>query len=144
MAADEAGLNLGAQRRLVGLDCEQMVGAGVPDGGCDGRVGSNGVDRDDGAAKPVVLGEPGQQHRDGGQFAGLVDDGFLAEHQVAGGGEGRDEVDGDGAGREIVAAARGLAIDGDEVRPVKPARAYPGGENRREQGRNAYSRASCL
>jgi hypothetical protein len=84
----EAGLDLGAQGRLVGLHRQQVVGAGVLDGRGDGGVGCDGVDGDERAAQPVVLGEPRRQHRDGGHLAGLVRHRLPAEHQPAGGGEG--------------------------------------------------------
>src|SRR5271166_5732936 len=35
----------------------------------------------------------------------------------------------------IVAAARGLAVEGDKVRALRPGLAHPGGESRREQRR---------
>ena len=35
----------------------------------------------------------------------------------------------------IMAAARGLAVDGDEIRPVRPCLAHPGGEGGRKQRR---------
>ena len=45
----KGGLDLGAQRRSVGLDGEQVVGAGITDGLGDGAVGGDRIDRDQGA-----------------------------------------------------------------------------------------------
>ena len=42
----EAGLDLGTKAGLIGLDRQQVVGAGVADGFGDGAVGGDGVDRD--------------------------------------------------------------------------------------------------
>ena len=53
-----------------------------------------GVDGDERAGQPVILGKPRQQHRDGGHLTGLVWHGLLAEHQAAGSSEGRHEVEG--------------------------------------------------
>jgi len=141
-AAAKAGLDLGAQDRLVGFDRQQVerrrspevVGPGGLDCRGDGGVGCDGVDGDERAAQPVVLGEPGQQHRDGCDLAGLVGHGLLAEHQAAGGGERRDEVERGHPFCAVMAAARGLAIDGDELRASGPGLAHPGGEGGRERG----------
>jgi hypothetical protein len=68
-------------------------------------------------------------------LAGLVWHGLLAEHQAARGGEGRDKVERGAAVGAVVAAARGLSIDGDELRAFGPSLAHPSGEGGREQGR---------
>ena len=133
-AGDEAGLDLGAQAGLVGLDRQQVVGAGIADGGGDGAVGGDGIDRDQRAAQPVPLGEAGQQHRDGGEFVGFVGHRLLTQHQAGGGGEGRDQVDRRRARGAVMRAAGGLAVDGDEVGAVGPGGAHPGGEGGGEQG----------
>jgi hypothetical protein len=90
----KAGLDLGAQGRLVGFDRQQVIGAGLLDGGCDCPVGRDGVDGNQRAAEPVLFGEPNQQDRNGGQFVGFVPDGFLAQYQAGCGGEGRNQVNG--------------------------------------------------
>ncbi len=87
----------------------QVVGAGVLDGGGDGGIGRDGVDGDERVAQPVVLDEPGQEHRDGGDLAGLVWHGFLAKHQAAGGGERRDEVGAEGPSKAAPFRDEGLA-----------------------------------
>ena len=68
------------------------------------------------------------------RLVGLVGYRLLAQHEAVGGGEGRDEVDGGGPRGTVVAAARGLAVDDDEVRAIGPGLAHPGGEGGREQG----------
>jgi hypothetical protein len=62
----EQGLDLGAERGLVGLDGQQVVGAGASDRASDGSVGGAGVDRDQRALEPIVLGQALDQGRDGG------------------------------------------------------------------------------
>ena len=69
----------------------------------------------------------------GADLAALVGDRLLAEHEPAGGGEGGDEMQRPSVGLAIVAAARGLAVDGDKVDALGPALAHPGRERRREQ-----------
>ena len=59
---------------------------------------------------------PGVRH-----LAGLVWHGLLAEHQAARGGEGRNEVERCAAVGAVVAAARGLSIDGRLVVTVTAA-----------------------
>ena len=54
-------------------------------------------------------------------LAGLVWHGLLAEHQAARGGEGRDKVERGAAVGAVVAAARGLSIDGRLVVTVTAA-----------------------
>src|ERR1051325_7226491 len=52
----EEGLDLVSQRWLVGLDGEQVLGAGLPDGGGDGWVAGDGVDGDERAALQGAAG----------------------------------------------------------------------------------------
>ena len=86
------------------------------------------------ALQPLLGAEPLQEHGDRGEFARLVGDGLLRQHQPGGGGEGRDEVERCRAGAPIVAAARGLAVDRHEAGLVGPALPHPvregGGEER--------------
>ena len=112
----EGGLDLGAQRRLVGLDREQIVGARRRRSpAAIVGVGGDGVDGDERALQPVLGAEPLQQRRDGGELVRLVGHRLLAEHQAGGGGEGGDEMQRRRAGAAVVAAARGLAVDGHEA-----------------------------
>src|SRR4051812_42383134 len=71
-----ANLDLGAERGLVGLDGQQGVGAGASDRAGDGSVGGDGVDRDQRALEPSVLGQALDQGRDGG---GLIPSRSLAD-----------------------------------------------------------------
>jgi len=89
---------------VVGLDGEQVVGAGITDRFGDRAIGGDGIDRDQCAAQPVLLGEAGQQKGDGGQFIGFVGYGLLIKDQSGGGGEGGDQVDRCLACSAIVAA----------------------------------------
>ena len=105
----EAGLDLGAQAGLIGLDRQQVVGAGIPDRPGDRAVGGDGIDRDQRAAQPVLLGEPGQQERNGGQLVGFARHRLLPQHQTGGRGDGGDEVDRLRPRGAVVAAPRRLA-----------------------------------
>src|SRR3954452_15013655 len=67
----EQGLDLGAERGLVGLDGQQVVGAGASDRAGEGSVGGDGVDRDQRALEPIVLGQALDQGRDGGGLTRL-------------------------------------------------------------------------
>ena len=129
----EGGLDLGAQARLVGLDREQPVGALGGDDAGDLGVGGDGVDGDEGALQPIVGAEAFEERRDGGASARLVGHGLRGQHQAGAGGEGGDEVEGRRALAAVVAAARGLAVDGDETGLVRPALAHPGGEGAGEE-----------
>ena len=130
---DEGGLDLGAQRRLVGLDREQPVGALGSDGAGDFGIGGDGVDGDERALQALVGTEPFEQRRDGGEFVRLVGHGLLGEYEPRGGGEGGDQVQRRRPGAAVVAAARGLAVDGDETGFLRPALPHPCGESGGEQ-----------
>jgi hypothetical protein len=118
----------GAERRLVGLHGEEVVGVLGGDRRGDLGVGGDGVDGEERPLKPAFGAEPFEERRDGGEFIGLVGHGLLGEHEAGGGGEGGDEVERRGAGAAVVAAARGLAVDGDEAGLLRPVLPHPGGE----------------
>src|SRR5689334_9473759 len=89
----EEGLDLVPQRRLVCLDGEQVVGAGLPDGGSNGRGAGNRVDGDEGAAfQGTACGEALDEHWDRRRLVRFLVDRLLSEHEPVGGGEGRDEM----------------------------------------------------
>jgi hypothetical protein len=117
----EACLGIGAQAWLVGLHRQQVVGAGRGNGGCDRAIGVDGVDRDQRAAQSILLAQPGQQGGDGSQLVGPLGHRLLTEHQTAGRSEGGDQVEASLASRAVVAAARGLAVDDDELWSIGPS-----------------------
>jgi hypothetical protein len=115
-----------AQAGLVGLDGQEIVGAGLAHGARHGAVARDGIDAHEAALKPTRRGEALEQHRDGRDLVGFARDHFLAEHQTAGGGEGRDQMPRCPAGAAVVAAPGGLAGEGDEFRPLRQqARTQP-------------------
>ncbi|MBV8852832.1 MAG: hypothetical protein JOY91_05500 [Sinobacteraceae bacterium] len=59
----------------------------------------------------------------------------LAEHQAAGGGEGRNQVERRRTRGPVMAAARGFAVNGEPVGTIRPALAHPGGADGLEQRR---------
>jgi hypothetical protein len=121
----EVILDLGAQGRLIGLDGQQVLGAGVPDGGGDGRVAGDGVDGDDRPLQAVIGAQTLQQDRDGGEFVGFVRDRLLAEHKAPVGGEGGHQMQRRRPDAAVMTAPRRLAVDGDEVGPVGPHLPHP-------------------
>src|SRR3546814_21025088 len=115
----EEGLDLGTQGRLVGLDRQQVVGAGIGDRGGDGGVAGDGVDRDERALEPSApvgsrCGEALQQRRYGGGLVRLGVDRPLSEDEAAGGGVGRDEVQRRGGGGPAGGAPRWRPLAGRE------------------------------
>jgi hypothetical protein len=80
-------------------------------------------------------GEFLEQHGDGGRFVGLVVDRLLSENQTAVGGEGGDEMQRGPSLGPLVAAAHGLAVDGDRVERIGPAGADQSHEARGEPAR---------
>lgn len=82
------------------------------DGALGRRGGGAGADRHQRALETILGRQTLQQHRNGAGLIDLVGDRLLAEHQ-----------------------ARGLAVDGDELRRVGPGLAHLCREAGREQGR---------
>jgi len=111
----EGGLDLGPERRLIGLDREQPVGALIHDRAGDTGIGGDGIDGHQRVLQPALGAEPVEQRRDGGKLAGLVGHRLGGQNQPGGGGENRDQMQRSGPGPAIMAAARGLAVDGDEL-----------------------------
>ena len=92
-------------------------------------------DGDERAFQRATFGQPVDQNRNGLEFAGLAFDGLLAEREAARRREGRDQMQWTFILGLAVAAARGLAVDSDKARPVRPGFAHPrtegGGKQRR-------------
>lgn len=70
----EGGLDLGAERGLVGLDREQVVSALAGDRPGDLGVGGDGVDGDERALQPAPGAEPLEKRRNGGELANRATD----------------------------------------------------------------------
>ena len=131
----EGGLDIGLQGRLIAFDGEQIVGADVADGFCDVRIAGDGVDGDHGAVEAAAGREFLEQHRDRARFVGFVLDRLLPENQAPVDGEGGDQMQRGPSLGPIVAAAHGLAVDGDHVERIGPAGARPVHEAGGEQVR---------
>ena len=128
----ESSFRLGAQRRLVCLDCEQVIGARVLDRPRNFTVGGDGVDGDERAFQSAVGAKPLQQDRNRLELVALALDRLLPKHEAAGGGESGDQMQRRLAFGAIMTASRGFAIDGDKVGAVRPGFPHPGGESRRK------------
>jgi hypothetical protein len=109
----EEAFNLSTQCRLVGLDGEKIAGACVLDRGRNRSIGGDGADGDQRALDALALGEAFEKHGDSGDLVAPRLDGLLAEHEPARGGESRGQMQRSLARRPVMAAARGLAVDGD-------------------------------
>jgi len=101
----------------------------------DLRIAGDGVDGDHGAFEAAAGGKFLEQHRDGGRFVGFVVDRLLSENQMAVGGEGGNQMQRRPSLGPVVAAAHGLAVDGDHVERIGPAGADPVHEAGGEQVR---------
>jgi hypothetical protein len=86
------------------------------------------------STSPKVAG-PLQQERDGGDLVRLARHRLLPEHQPLAGGPGGDEVQGTAPPAPGVGAARGLAVDRDDVGLRRAQALDPAGEAALEQGR---------
>ena len=125
----EIAPDLGMQGRLVVLDRQQVVGLGLKGRLGDGGVAAHGVNRDQGPSEIQTL----HQGRDGGDLVRLLLGCLLSQYQSAGGGEGRDQMQGLVASLAVMAAARGFAIDRHQLELVRPALCDPGRETVHEQ-----------
>src|SRR4051812_25312396 len=75
-----------------------------------------------GNLKGALQSQALEQARDGGDLVRLFGDRLLAKHQALAAGPGRDEVKRLAALGAVVAALRGLAVDGDDLRTVRLGR----------------------
>lgn len=105
----EVALDLRLEARLIVLDRQEIVAAGIDDRRGDGGIAGDGVDGDERARER----EPFQQRRDRLGLARLVGHRLLAENQALAAGPGRDQVQRLAVAAAIMAATRGLAVDGD-------------------------------
>lgn len=106
----------------VGFEGEEIIAAASDDCLGDGVLGAHGVDGHDGAGQF----EPLQKQRDRGDLVGLVLGRLLAEDKALAGRPGGDHMQRLPAGTAGMAAARGLAVDGDNVGVAIPQRLDPG------------------
>src|SRR3954454_15080803 len=127
----EERLDLPEGGGAVLLQRQEVVAAAAQDGRRDLGLRADGVDRDQGALESDAL----QQERDGGDLVRLTRYRLLPEHQPLAGGPGGDEVQGTAPLAPGVGAARGLAVDRDDVGLRRAQALDPAGEAALEQGR---------
>lgn len=108
----EVARDLGVQVRLVAFDRQEIVRALRPDRSCDLGLAADGIDGDQGTGERQAL----QQQWNCLDLIGFPGHGFLPEHQPLAAGPGRDQMQRLAPLGFGVAAARGLAIDRDEIR----------------------------
>ena len=125
---EEAG-NIVVGRRPVGLEGEQVVPAPPHDSFGDAGLRAHGVDGDKSTGQLKAF----EQERDGGDLVGLVGGRLLAEHQTLARRPGRHEVERPTPPRPVVAAARRLTVDGDDVGLPVAQRLHPFGKAALEQ-----------
>ena len=128
---DEFGF--GEQCRLVGFQGQEIVCSRIADSARDLGIAGDGVDRHQRPLEPAVGRQPLEQQRDRRQFVRLVGHGFLRQNEFARRGEGRHKMQRRLSRAAVVAAARGLAIDRNQVEPIRPAGAHPVRETGRKQ-----------
>ena len=107
----EEGLHVREHGRAVLLQRQEVVAAAPEDGRRDLHLGADRVDRHQGAFQR----QPLQEERDGGDLVRLAGHRLLPEHQPLAARPGGDEVQGTAPLAPGVGAARGLAVDGDQV-----------------------------
>jgi hypothetical protein len=127
--------DIGFEGGLVALEREQVIGLVGDDLVGDVDLAAHSVDGDQGAFELLVLGELVEKLENGGDLVGLFRDAELRQGQPGGGGVGAQRVQGFQPLAMIVGAARGLAVDGDELMPPRPERGDPALKAAREQGR---------
>jgi hypothetical protein len=120
----ETGGDLLQQGRLIGLDRQEIVAAAGADRGRHRRIAGDRVDRHQ---RPVE-GERIEQVGDRGTLVFFLVHRLLCQHQALAGGPGRDQMQGAAAARAVLRAARGLAVDRDEIGSVRPQTPRPVGK----------------
>ena len=101
-----------AQRALVALQRENVIGLLVDDCLRDFALAAHGVD----GHHRALDGQKLEQRRNGDDLVGLVADLGLPEHHALARGEGRDDMDGVFGPLLLVGAPHRLAVDGDHFR----------------------------
>ena len=125
----EVARDLGVQRRPVGLDGQEVIRAFRPDRSCDPGLAAHGVDRDQSAGQRQAL----QQQWDRLDLVGFPGHGLLTQHQTLAAGPSGHEVQRLAPLGAGMAAARGLAVDGDNVGLHLAQRLHPRHEAGLEQ-----------
>ena len=113
-----------AQRALITLQGQDIIGFLVHDLLGDGTLATHRVDGDDGAFDVHHL----EQLGNGDDLVGLFGDLDLSEHQALTRGEGRDHVDCCFSAFLMVRSAQRLAIDRDHIRRNAGQRGNPADE----------------
>ena len=124
----EEPLDFARERGPIVLQRQQIVGALVADGLGDLGLTAHGVDRDQRAGQF----QPLEQCRDCSDFIGLFFARLLAEHEPLARRPGRHQMQRVLALAFVMSPARGLAIDGDDVRIASAQALHPGDEALRE------------
>ena len=117
VAVDRGGVveiapDLVVQAGLVVLDGEQVVAAAVEDSLSDLGLRPHGVDGDERPRQCQAF----EQQWDGGDLVGLGLARLLAERETPAAGPGRNHVGRPAVLGTVVRSARGLAVDGDDLR----------------------------
>ena len=98
-------------------------------------LAAHGVDGDQCAFELLGLGEFVEEIRDGGDLVGLFRHAELRQDQPRRGRVGAERMQGFEPFAVVVGAPRRLAVDSDEVVPVRPQRRHPAVEAASEQDR---------
>src|SRR5215468_7914419 len=117
-------LDILAQRALIAFEREDVVGALIQDFLSNVALTAHSVDGHGGAGQLDTV----KKCRNGGDLVRFFVDRLLAKDKPAGRGEGRYQMQSPLTVLSIMAAARGLAVDRNEVRLVRPAFGNPRGK----------------
>src|SRR3984893_13801354 len=126
---------IGFERRLVALEGEHVIGFVGDDLVGDLDLTAHGVDGHQRAFELPGLREFIEEIRDGGDLVGLFRHAELRQDQPCRGRVSAERVQGFEPLAAVVGAPRGLAVDGDEVVPVRPQRRHPTCKAASEQDR---------
>jgi hypothetical protein len=96
---------------------------------------AHGIDGDQSTFELAGFGELVEKVRNSGDLVGLLRNPELRQGQSCGGGIGAERVQGLEPLAVVMGAARRLAVDGDELVPVRPDGSHPALEAASEQGR---------
>jgi len=121
----EVVFGIGFERRLVAPEGEHIIGLVGDDLVSDLDLTAHGIDGHQRTFDLLGLGKFIEEIRDGGDLVGLFRHAELRQDQSCRGRVCTERVQGFEPLAAVVGAPCGLAVDGDEVVPVRPQRRHP-------------------
>ena len=121
----EIAFDIGFERGLIAFESEEIIGAMGDDFVGDFDLTAHRVDGDERAFELLGFGELIEQLGNGGDFIAFLGNRQLRQGQAGVGGVSAERMQGLQALALVVGAARGLAVNGDEVVAIGPERRDP-------------------